>query len=775
MNYLGVTRRTVEWLLANNNLLEAFKADLKKIFLDKSLAEGVIVAGSLRLTSADGNLLSVWHNDYLSGTDTEDWGFVRLVNGFGIMEEETIYPETLERCLNLISIRLQGHNLPDDRWIHRVAGENTHTCTAGRGDAARKQTLGWYEDKVKTKKGMFHSLVIIGPSDEPLQTLTNITAALEQTKPVLSKLVDLANDLLVKARQRPVLENKYFTEFKNRSLEVTVPESYENGDMQLDGQNVSDEARYETLTWGYSDWIRPESPLTKLQREILQSDIILQQPLRIIGAAGTGKSLLMQLLAMRRLEDAKQQGVPISVFYIVHNSELETTIRQRFSALGADGYLSEQGEQRLIVKTLFAYSCEQMNLDKSILIDKDASQTKMFQRFVVRETMDQLLSEKANLIAKSELLKKVSEDHTLRDLFADIIVSEIGVGIKGHDLNNDRRGYVDAERPLTRFHSKLIKAEREFVYEVFLAYDNRLKIQSEWLDSDDVAISYLGILKTPLWDLKRKKQAFDFVFIDETQLFNQNERQIFRFLTKRADSNLPIAIALDEAQELRGNSNSGFGVLGIEHLANETLPDVYRSTREILNLAFFIIQRTTDLFGTDFPDFTKTTISRLDGETNHVKPTICSKGNIGVLVKNEVSNLRRSGVRQIAIIVHAERHMADVLKGLRDSGKENIVIAEKRGEYINPKKPIIYVSRPELIGGQEFDAVIAVGLEHGLVPPIIDGHAGLMEALEQQSLREMYLSFTRAKTRLSIINALNSTPTTVIQNAIEKQIIEKKE
>lgn len=770
MNHLGLTLKTIEWLLANNNLLQAFIIDLKNVFQDKSLGEGVVVAGSIRLTASDNNLLCVWNNDYLSGTDSEDWGFIRLVNGFGIMEEVEIYPETLERCLNLISLRLQGFNLPDDRMIHRVAGENIHTCLAGRGDAARKYTLGWYEDRVLTERGKFHSLLIIGPTDEPVQTLSNITAALEKYKPILSKLVSTANDLLSKSRQRPVLEIKFFSEFKNRSLESKVSQGFDNGELQLDGQNVSEELRFSTLNWNYNDWIRPESPLTNLQREILNSDIILSQPLRIIGAAGTGKSLLMQLLAMRRLEEAKRANIPVSVFYIVHNTEIETSVIERFSVLGADDYLSGQGDQKLIIKTLFNYACDELNLDGSILIDKDASQTKLFQRYAVMECMDEVLHSKKDLTKESDLLRKVLENHELREIFADIVVSEISVGIKGRNLNKDRRSYIEAERPLTRFHGKLSSQEREFVFEVFEKYGSKVSNQG-WLDSDDVAISYLGNLKTPLWELKRKKQAFDFVFIDETQLFNQNERQIFKFLTKQTGANLPIAIALDEAQELLGSSNPGFGVLGIEHLANETLPDVYRSTHEILKLAFFIIQHTTDLFGSEFPDFTKTSLSRLEQKSSYSKPVIFAKGDLGNQVKNEISSLRKTGVRQIAIIVHAERYFQEVIDSLRKANKENIVVAEKRGEYINPKKPIVYVSRPELIGGQEFDAVIAVGLEHGVTPPLLNGHPGLMEALEQQVMREMYLSFTRAKTHLSIINKPNSMPTTIIQNAIDSELI----
>ncbi|MFN4315486.1 MAG: UvrD-helicase domain-containing protein [Chitinophagaceae bacterium] len=775
MQYFGITFKTIEWLLANTTLLETFKKDLR-YSLGKSLAEGVLTAGSMRLTASDSVLLCVWNNDYLSGTDTEEWGFVKINGKFGLLETESIYEEALERCLNLVSLRLQGFNLPDDRYIHRVKGENLHTSLAGRGDQARKYTLGWYEDKVHTSKGAFHSLLIAGPSNEQVQSLSNLINTLENLKPTLAKLVDNANDLLVRARSRPILESDLFSEFRNRSIEQASEEGILNIDKQLGENTFDDDKRYTTYDWNYSQWIDDTSPLTSVQRDILKSDIILEQPLRIIGAAGTGKSLLMQLLVLRRLEDAREKDLATSIFYIVHNNEIANSIKLRFSTLGADKYLDLSGSQRLVVKTLFQYACEVLKLDDSILIDKDASQTKMYQRLVVLESMEEVLRNRPKFIDESHLIKRVSEDGGLRDVFADIVVSEIGVGIKGRDLSNDRRRYIESERPLTRFHGSLNEFERRFVFEIFLRYNSWVADGNGMMDADDVAITLLGVLKTPLWDLKRKKQAFDFVFIDETQLFNQNERQLFKFLTKRASSNLPIVIALDEAQEIRNSSSAGFGALGIEHLANETLPNVHRSTKEILNLSFFIIQHTTDLFGTEFPDFTRsTTVGINNNNSNEVPKLVTSKMDLGSQVKKEISSLRKADVRQIAVIVHAERYMQEIISGLKRGNKENVIVAEKRGERIDPKRPIIYVARPDLVGGQEFDAVVAVGLEQGVVPPVLNGHMGLTEAMDQQALREMYLSFTRAKRYLSIVNSANSSPTSILQRALYEGILTKED
>ena len=71
------------------------------------------------------------------------------------------------------------------------------------------------------------------------------------------------------------------------------------------------------------------------------------------------------------------------------------------------------------------------------------------------------------------------------------------------------------------------------------------------------------------------------------------------------------------------------------------------------------------------------------------------------------------------------------------------------------------------MGGQEFDAVVAVGLEQGLVPPRIQNNDAFAATLEQQALREMYLSFTRARYQLKVVVKRGARPTRVLQEAVK--------
>ena len=118
-------------------------------------------------------------------------------------------------------------------------------------------------------------------------------------------------------------------------------------------------------------------------------------------------------------------------------------------------------------------------------------------------------------------------------------------------------------------------------------------------------------------------------------------------------------MALDDAQEPYGQSSAGLGALGIEQITNQPLQSNQRSTRAIVELAFFVIQKTTDLFGPDFPDFTIVVESRQqDNNPLAAIPSIvvCNEEakNFGRFVIRQIRQLRKRNLRQIAVICHAE-------------------------------------------------------------------------------------------------------------------------
>jgi len=511
----------------------------------------------------------------------------------------------------------------------------------------------------------------------------------------------------------------------------------------------------------------------------LISDALDHHPLRIVGPGGSGKTLLMQLLAVKILTVARGIGKPARILYVVHNAPMRDKVQQRFEVLLGQPISSWRDGQHIEVSTLSDYGRDQLEIDFTNVIDADAHEAKLFQLEQVSQALRECMQDQEKIVKESPLLTDVRKSPDLQQVFAVLVMVEISTAIKGHGLEGDKRRYVESQLSLSRFHGVLKPKEREFVYDIFMRYHKSVFEHYQVLDTDDIALSLLGRLRTPLWELKRKSMGYDYVFVDETQLFNENERRVLPLLTKGNTVHVPIALALDEAQQLYGQRSAGLATIGIKDITNESLPSIHRSTRAIVKLAFFVIQRCTELFSADFPDFTK--IADEMAPESHplaIPPQFETAKNgttgLAAAIEQRVRILRKKTIRQIAVICHSDQYWAPILEMLQGSNLPLYVI-EQRGKKLPVDQPIVVLARPAHIGGQEFDAVILVGLEQGVTPPRVTGNDALAAAVEQQALREIYLAVTRARFQIVIMLSHRANPTPVLRDAAKSGLIKSEE
>jgi hypothetical protein len=757
--HLAITQPTAKWLLEKPEYRGVLASELMALVGEAYLSRAVLAIGVLRVAaSKDGRLLGVWNTDYLSNLGEEPWGLIRLDHSGGLLDVPAVTVEVFERQLHIFNYRLQGLLLPPD-FMHRSSDSGYHTCIAGRGTEARHFRVGYYETQVPTGTTMSRAVVCVGPAweDGPFQE------TLRRESNTLAPLVRTANELVGSVKSRPVADAGRFPRLQ---------ETFTTGRVDIGPLAALEPvaATDDTSSLSYDEWIAAKSPLTPTQRRILQSDLIEHRPVRIVGAAGSGKTLLMMLAAIRRVRVAQEKGQACRVLYAVHNTAMMHKVWSRMVDLGAEPYLGDEAAQRIEVRTLFQYARENLGATDSVIINSDAQETKEFQFAQVAECFDEVLVTSSQKVAKESILYPSIESAEYREVIVSLVVDEIAVAIKGHGLTiEDRARYVGSERRLSRLHGMMDALDRALVFDVFLRYHARVFEELEMFDSDDIALSLLSNMRTPLWEMKRRKIGYDYVLVDETQLFNENERRLFPLLTKGTAGHVPIMLALDEAQQAKSMSQSGLGLLGIESIANEQLESVHRSSPAILALSFFVIQRTTDLFGPDFPDFTA--LTKASGQVDGDVPSLRrADTELGEALVEIVRGERKRNVRQVCVVCHAESLWSVLRTALSGSGLP-LRILEQRGEKVDPYRPVVVLARPRAVGGQEFDSVVAIGLEQGLVPPRVDGNEALASALEQQALREMYLAFTRARQWLTVVVQKGASPTSILQDAIAKGVL----
>ena len=541
--YLALTQETCTWLLTHPAALNAIIDTVINQDLS-GLAKADLVVGPLRLSgSEDRRIVAIWNSEFITNNGNESWGIIRLSGALSIAQRPDIAPEVLERFVYLISQRLQGLMI-EGPFIHRARPNGSHTCLAGRGAEARHYSICYFEASAGFGTLTSRCLIGIGPAHD----FDELTVGIEPEISRLSALAAKCDDLLNRTLRRPALEDDRFTLLRS----AIVPPPTEQGllaSILLDGDISSERIvkPYETLHWTFQDWLK-SGVLNPAQRRALAVDVLRSHPARIVGPAGSGKTLLMQLLAFRYLDEHSRKDLPLSIAYIVHNAAMAASVLDRFRALGAEEYLTG-AKQTLIVTTLSDYGRQRIGLDDEMVIDRDAQKTKEFQFSQVKEGLEQVLNSRPVLFGDSDLLSQVWSEPELFKAFAVLVMSEISSVIKGRGLVEERDRYINSEVPFSRFHRLLNQSERAVVFDCFRHYHNVVFEQFGMLDSDDVALSLAGRLKTPVWDLKRKTEGFDVILVDEAQLFNENERRVFPLLPRNVSTHVPIALALDEAQE----------------------------------------------------------------------------------------------------------------------------------------------------------------------------------------------------------------------------------
>jgi superfamily I DNA/RNA helicase len=765
MEFFATTQATSAWLLSHPDIEGALVSVLHNLHGQLALRQAVFVAGPLRMAATvDGRVVALWHIDYLGSTGSEPWGLIRLDGRYRVAATGGM-EAMLRASLRVFDSRLQNLLLPSNQNV-RNHGEGMFTSVLGAGLTKQHSSLGYLEAQVGGSRAVF----VVGPQEETDnldKSMSLLTESLRQVAPIASSVVPALDSLTFAARSRPAVEIPLLKGLRvvESSPKVAIVETPKLT------QVFSEPLR--PLT--YDKWVETGSPLGSEKRSLLESDLVEEQPLRIVGPAGSGKSLLMQLMAVRALKRKVDSGQLANgqvgrALYLVHNTAMMQNTIDRFETIWP--HESRPKEAELDVLTLHAYCSDRLHIDPSNLLDPDAGQTKEYQLAAIAS---QLRGHLHGIDPEAcQLFARAQQDDELIAVISRMIMHEIGIVIKGRALEHDRRQYVGQERPFSRFHSLLSEGERSIVFDVFTEYHREVFEEGGNLDSDDLALSLLSHLRTPLWQLKRKSQGYDYLFVDETQLYNENERRLFSYLTKQSGGNLPIAVAIDEAQSIENASSAGFASLGLTSMRNETLHSVFRSTRAILRLAFHIIQRTTDLFGPDFPNYTE--LSKSVTPDNHKlarTPSLLRTPpgkKLPEAVADLVRELRKSNVRQIGVVTMNERHIPALLSAVNDTGAQVIQI-QHRGQRLDTRKPVVAVSPTHLVGGQEFDAVVVVGVESSVFPPRVSQDS-LAVALEQEGLRRLYLAFTRARYQVHVVIDANANVSHLLRSALDVGLIQ---
>ncbi|WP_068117536.1 UvrD-helicase domain-containing protein [Tropicimonas marinistellae] len=534
----------------------------------------------------------------------------------------------------------------------------------------------------------------------------------------------------------------------------------------------------------FDDWMML---LTTVQQNFINAEISGAH--RIEGAAGTGKTLCLMLKAISLLRASEESNGSKHVVFVTHSEATRRAISEFLLVLDPDNFSDRDRlleKNSLKVCTLSALCAEQLaqHISESEFIDKDALESKETQLLYVNEAFTEAMIEDYPSHERF-LSTELKEFLTSNDYWSttEMLQHEISVMIKGR-ASEDIDIYKKAP-PLKYGLPIQGDPDKGFLFTVFRKYQEKLGAVSQF-DTDDVVLTAIGQLDTPVWRRRRAKDGYDAVFIDETHLFNINELHIFHYFTK-SDTSFPIVYSVDRAQAVgdHGWTNQDISetlVAGTDGENNIKLQTVFRSAPQIVDLAFSIVSSGATLF-TNFDNPLEATRSSFteNDERKATQPSYISFPNDQAMVEGaferaELMQAEMQCRKGNVLIVAFDKDVLECLEKFATERNKPHCVLKKRGdvEAVSAAEASgqFVIGHADFVGGLEFHGVVGVGVDKGRLPPSKAlGNDSSKHFLSYASHNRLYVAVSRARYRVELLGDQSRGPSELVQPAIESQLL----
>ena len=540
------------------------------------------------------------------------------------------------------------------------------------------------------------------------------------------------------------------------------------------------ERRDDFIYWDYDKQLKL---LTESQRRIVEyADESV--PIRIDGAAGTGKTAALIMRAYRLLQKHRQDNTDFRIIFFAHSESTSQRNREVFSTYSdSEYYLKPDSPQSVIFTTLFAFCREKGDIADSAVIEPNASGSKEYQFNLIKDIVDKAYEENVIRTYRPLLSEGVrslfDSDVTARSTLVNMLQHEFSVQIKGRTEST-----FDSYRELESIKNGIpckTKGDKELVFKLFMNYQKHLQVY-ETYDVDDVTLEAIARMNAPIWRRRRQIDGYDYIIVDEMHLFNLNEQSVFHFLSKDVmKENIPICFALDYNQAIGdlGNTDQDYIASGkLGSVSRHNLGTLFRNSPQIAEFCASIAASGTLMFGTSFRNpyedtqsqFTPLEERKMEVPMLHMYP---NDETMLADLKNHLSSLRKvfqCNRNEIAIICFENKWISD--EGLKMIER----ISGKPFQRLNPgaklQKEQYVLAAPFEINGLEFKAVIMLGADEGRVPQTFGTGDIPRHFIMYSAYNTLYLTASRAKYRLILMGSdLNGISSCLDHSIAKKRLL----
>ena len=533
----------------------------------------------------------------------------------------------------------------------------------------------------------------------------------------------------------------------------------------------------------YEKWMMR---LTSQQKQFIESTSRLPQ--RVEGPAGTGKTLSLILRAHFLCMSAEKGGEECKVLFISHSRATRDALEVIFASLGFPNYVREgtTEAQAIELRTLQEW-CGQFLGERDIgnaqYLDQDALEAKNLRKLIIKEVLETRLREdKEALEYLSKPCRSLFEGE-VSEYLAELLQHEIGVMIKGR-AEEKLENYLLLQR-LAYCIPTECDNDRRYIFSLYKEYQKHLN-SSGVFDTDDIVLSALGRLNTPIWRRRKETEGYDAIIIDETHLFNLNELSVFHLLLKRNEKP-QIIFSIDRSQ---APGERGITTQMVREVLTGSFPNeqetktelIFRCSAEVVRLAEAITAAGATLFTTfENPLIDVTSISLEKDESLSRLPIYwkCPDDErMCAFVSDRIKQIRRElkcRTNEILIVGMSVELLPRLRKKL-EAGKVKFVEVLQRGDLKTvmrgEQEGAVILSHPDFVGGLEFQAVLIVGVDDGRVPPTEGAlRQESRHFLEFRACNRLYVAISRARLCVELFYSNERGTSKLLDHAIEVEAV----
>jgi UvrD/REP helicase N-terminal domain len=538
---------------------------------------------------------------------------------------------------------------------------------------------------------------------------------------------------------------------------------------------------------GLNNWM---TLLTEQQKKFVITPITEAE--RIQGPAGTGKTLCLVLKSINTITEYKKSDREIHLLFITHSVATKKNIEDIFcqNLENCSNYFDKmQSLQSVTITTLQEWCINHLKsqLGEAEYLDRDAQESKDLQILYINDSIQEAFEhdyDSYRPILSNEFAKFLEQED--RWALAEMVQHEIGVVIKGR-ADEDLDKYKSLP-PLKYGLPVKNTSDLGFVFSIYKRYQDKLRKINQF-DSDDIILTAIGQLKTPIWRRRRQTDGFDAIIIDETHLFNINELSIFHHLLKsNCENNIVFSQDLTQAIGDRGLSYKGiYDALLVTEKEKEAIDTInfrtiFRCSPDIINLAFHVVSSGATLF-TNFENPLDHSITSFteDEERKCIAPHYYSFVDDVMMIQgafklaDKLVDTMKIKKSELVFVTFSNILLAEMERYVREQHKP-VEILKQRGDIKVVKQAEkggrFVLGGAEYVGGLEFCAAILVGVDDGRVPPIdFSATHESSHFLKYATHNKLYVAITRAKYGIALLGVKSRGPSNLLNSAISSGVL----